>query len=177
MPQPVNAPLCHLPVTEKRKCDIKVWSDRIVFSGKFLYLRQQEFYSNKGLSDTALPRNFLGMGYLSQRSYRKTLLFIISGVLMEGAKLLLDKLSELLDNANRFLQWIGQAITLPDWMNTTVNLLAVICLALGVILFFSKHKVVEISFTDKRICIPQKSITHAEYTELYHTIKELKQRN
>lgn len=166
----------HLPATENRKCDIKVMGDRIDFSGQFLYLKDKEFYPNRGQSDTALVCNFLGMGYLSQRSYRKTLLFLVSGVTLEAAKLVLDKASELADKANDALQWFDWELVLPGWMNITVNLLALICLIFGAILFFSKKRVLEISFTDKRICIPRNAISDSEYAKLYQTIKTLRQK-
>lgn len=146
----------------------------MTFSGQFLYLKEKEFYQNHGQSDTAFLSNFLGIGYLNQRSYRKTIAFIVSGMIMQGVKLTVDKLSELADQANSFLQWIGHAVELPSWLNYTVNLLAAVCLIMGVALFFSKKKVVEISFTDKRICIPQKSLSNAEYAGLYQAVKALK---
>ena len=84
----------------------------------------------------------------------------------------LGYLTEGVDKINSYLQWMGHSISLPDWMNTTMNVLAVICLLLGLVLFFSKKKVIEISFTDKRICVPQKSMTVNEYQTLYQTIMQ-----
>jgi hypothetical protein len=169
-----NIPLYHLPVTDKRKCDITVLQDKVVFSGKFYYLKDKEFCKNKKQTETAYLRNYLGMGYLSQRSYRKTLWFIVVGTVMELAKLALDKITELVDKANDYLKWIDRSITLPEWMNNTVNALAIICLILGIVLFFSEKKVIEISFTDKRICVPQKSMSKSEYNMLYQSIQNAK---
>lgn len=169
-----NTPLHHLPVSDARKCDIAVWQDKVVFSGKFYYLKDKEFHKNKKPTETAYLRNYLGMGYLSQRSYRKTLWFIVGGTVMELVKLALDKITELVDKANDYLKWVDRSITLPEWMNNTVNILAIICLILGLILFFSKKKVIEISFTDKRICVPQKSMSKSEYNMLYQSIQNVK---
>lgn len=169
-----NASLYQLPVTDKRKCDITVLRDKVVFSGKFYYLQDKEFYKNKEPTETAYLRNYLGMGYLSRRSYRKTLWFIVGGTVMELAKLALDKITELVDKANDYLKWVDRSITLPEWMNNTVNALAIICLILGIVLFFSKKKVIEISFIDKRICVPQKSISKSEYNMLYQSIQNAK---
>ena len=168
---PNNVPLYHLPITEKRKYDITVCQDRIVFTGNFFYLKDKDFYKNTQQTDTGILRNYLGMGYLSQRSYRKTLLFLIGGTILELAKLALDKLTDLVDKANDYLQWFDRSISLPEWMNNTVNALAILCILLAVVLFFSKKKVIEISFTDKRICVPQKSMSPKEYHTLYQTIK------
>lgn len=164
-------PLYHLGITKKRKCDITIWQDRIVFSGEFFYLRNKEFYKSKGQADTAFLRNFLGMGYLSQRSYRKTLLFLIIGTILELAKIVLDKLTDFANKANDYLEWFDRSISLPEWLNSTVNILAILCILFGVILFFSKKKMIEISFTDKRICVPQRCMSQVEYNMLYQAIK------
>lgn len=55
-----------------------------------------------------------------------------------------------------------------------MNALAVICVLSAVALFFSKKKVIEISFTDKRICVPQTSLTRSEYIMLYQSIMNAK---
>lgn len=167
-------PLYYLPVTDKRKCAIAVYRDRVVFSGKFLYLRDKEFYGNKGKTDSALPGNFLGMGYLRQFSYRKMLLFVVGGTALELLKLALEKLAELADKINDYLKWIGQEVSVPEWMDNSLNVMAVVCILLGLLLLFSKKKVVEISFTDKRICVPEKSLSAGEYATLYRRIKETK---
>lgn len=163
----------HLPITNKRKCDIKVYSQYIVFEGNFMYLKDKEFYRNKQPKDTVFIKNFLGMGYLKKRSYKKCIVFILGGSVLSVIKTIIDKLSELVDKANTILQWIGQSVTLPEWMNITLNMVAAICLLLGVLFFFSKKKVVEISFTDKRICIPQKSLSNAEFAKLYQSLEQL----
>lgn len=164
----------HLPVTDKRSCEIALYRDRIVFSGKFLYLRDKEFYGNKGKTDSALPGNFLGMGYLRQFSYRKTLLFVVGGTALELLKVALEKLAELVDKINDYLKWIGQSVSVPDPINNSLNVLAVLCILFGLLLLFSKKKVIEISFTDKRICVPEKSLSAAEYAMLYRRIKEVR---
>lgn len=169
-----NTLFYHLPATDKRKCDIAVWQDKVVFWGKFYYLKDKEFCKNKKSTETAYLRNYLGMGYLSQRSYQKTLWFILGGTVMELVKLALDKITEFVDKVNDYLKWIDRSITLPEWMNNTVNVLAFICLILGIVLFFSKKKVIEISFTDKRICVPQKSMSKSEYNMLYQSIQNAK---
>lgn len=166
-----SAPLYYLAITDKRKCDIAVWQDRIVFSGRFYYLINKEFCRNRKQTEIAFLCNYLGMGYLNQRSYRKTLMFLLGGTVLELAKFALDKLTDFVDKANDYLKWIDRSIGLPEWMGNTVNALAILCLLLAVILFFSKKKVIEISFTDKRICVPQNSMTQSEYSMLFQAIK------
>lgn len=164
----------HLPMSDNRNYDIKVYTRQLIINGSFWYLKDKEFYRNSNNSDSANIQNFLGMGYLNKRSYRKTIIFVLGGTILETVKMIVDKLSDLVNKANNYLQWVGHEISLPEWLNNTVNVLAIICMILAVIPFFSKKKVVEISFTDKRICIPQKSMSNREYMELYQVIQTLR---
>lgn len=164
----------HLPMSDNRNYDIKVYAKQLIITGSFWYLKDKEFYRNSNNSDNANIQNFLGMGYLNKRSYRKTIIFVLGGTILEAVKMVVDKLSDLVNKVNNYLQWIGHEICLPEWLNYTVNVLAIICLILAVTLFFSKKKVIEISFTDKRFCIPQKSMSNKEYMELYQIIQTLR---
>ncbi len=164
--------LYHLPLSENRECDICVYPDHVTFHGKFWYLVNKEFVNPHKDQESAQIQNFLGLGYLTKRSYRKCVLFVVSGFLLQLVKLVIDKLTEGVDKINTYLQWVGHSISLPAWMNVTMNVIAVICLLLGLVLFFSKKKVIEISFTDKRICVPQKSMSASEYQTLYQTIMQ-----
>lgn len=167
--------LYHLPTIANRFCDIQVFSDHVTFSGKFWYLRDKDFYRNRGKSETALIKDFLGMGYLTKRSYRQTIIFVFGGTFLEIVKAVVDQLSEWVDKANDYLKWIDHTIALPEWIDTTVNVISFLCLALGIALFFSKKKVIEISFTTKRICIPQKSLSADEFQKLRGIIKSRKE--
>lgn len=164
--------LYQLSPADHRKYCLKVYQDRLTVDGRFWYLKDKEFISQNG-NATALLHNYIGMGYLAKRSYRKTLAFVFGGVILGVINLIIEKLSDLADRANTFLRWIGEAVTLPDWMTYLLYGTMVICIILGILLFFSKKKVVEISFTDKRICIPRNSLADAEYAGLYRTIKNL----
>ncbi|MCM1025054.1 MAG: hypothetical protein NC432_01375 [Roseburia sp.] len=93
---------------------------------------------------------------------------------MEILKAIVDTVSGWIDKANNYLQWIDREISLPDGVNIAMNTLAVICLLLAVMYLFSKKKVIEISFVDKRICVPEKSMSQQEYSMLYHNIVNAK---
>lgn len=164
----------HLPLNDKRKCEITVYADRVFFSGEFWYLRDKEFYRSRAKQDCGLIKNFLGMGYLAKRSYRKTILFVLAGVILELVKVAVDKVTEWLDAANGYLGWLDKSLALPGWVGIVMNVLVGLCLAAGIVLFFSKKKVIEISFTDRRICVPQKSMTQREYQMLYQSILRMK---
>lgn len=155
---------------DHRKYRLNIYQDRLTIDGQFWYLKDKEFVTQNGTA-TALLHNYIGMGYLNKRSYRKTLAFVFGGVILGAINSLIDKLGELADKANSVFRWIGQTFTLPEWLDYILNITIVICIVLGILLFFSKKKVVEISFTDKRICIPQSSLSNAEYAGLYQVIK------
>ncbi len=169
-----NSLLYRLAENNNRNYRITVNRKDIQFAGEFWYLKKKEFVKCPGGKETALSQNFLGMGYLSKRSFRKTLLFVLAGSALEVVKLVIDKLTEWIDKANDYLQWIDRSISLPGWMNVTMNIMAIICILIGTALLFSKKKVIEISFTDKRICVPAKSMTSQEYNTLYQSIVNAK---
>jgi hypothetical protein len=158
----------------KRHYSITVNREEVLFTGNFWYLQEKEFVRCKSKSEKAWINNFLGMGYLAKRSPRKCILFVVGASLLELVKTIIDKLTEWIDKANNYLQWIDRSISMPEWLNYTMNTLAIICAVLAVVYFFSKKKVIEISFTDKRICVPQNSMTNNEYHMLYQSILNAK---
>lgn len=164
----------YLSPNEKRFYSVKVFSDNILFEGKFWYLRNKEFYRCRTGKETAFIKNYIGMGYLAKRSYKKCIAFILGGTILEFMKTIFDKLSEWADKANEYLKWIDKSIELPEWMTYSMNAMAGLCIILGVIFLFSKKKVVEISFLDKRICVPQSSMSQMEYNKLHQQIMALK---
>ncbi len=72
------------------------------------------------------------MSYLAKRSFKKTLLFVLAGSILEVVKVIIDKLSDWVDKANDYLRWIDRSISLPDWMNTTMNIIAILCILMSV---------------------------------------------
>lgn len=169
-----NQILYKLTENDKRSYSIMVSKELFSIVGEFWYLKDKEFVKCKSKQEKAFIDNFLGMGYLAKRSFKKCLLFVCAGTILEIVKAVIDKISEWIDKANEYLQWIDMSISLPEWVNNTMNTLAIICILLAVILFFSKKKVIEISFTDKRICVPQKSMSQSEYNMLYQSIQQAK---
>lgn len=169
-----NQLLYKLTENSHRKYCITVNRRDIYFAGKFWYLKNKEFVRCKNKKENALIQNFVGMGYLEKRSFRNCILFVITGSLLEVVKLIINKISEWIDKANNYLQWIDKTISMPEWMNYTLDTLTVICVLIGIVLFFSKKKVIEISFTDKRICVPQRSMSKSEYNMLYQSIQNAK---
>lgn len=159
-----NQLLYKLTENAGRNYTITVNRENVLFTGYFWYLKDKEFIKSHGSDESALVKNFIGIGYLAKRSFKKCLMFVIAGSVLEVVKMIIDKLTE----------WVDKSISLPEWMNYTMNALAILCILFAVSLFFSKKKVIEISFTDKRICVPQKSMTDSEYNMLYQSIMKAK---
>lgn len=159
-----------------RHYSISVNRENLIISGKFWHLKDKEFVRCKSKQDLASIKNFLGMGCLNKRSFKKCLLFIIGGSILEVVKMIVDKLTEWIDSINNYLQWIDRSISLPEWIDNTMNILAGICILLAVVFFFSKRKMIELSFTDKRICVPQESMSKNEYNLLYQSIQNAQKR-
>lgn len=163
-----------LSPNNNRKYEITVDDEALIIKGDFWNLVNKEFTKNPNKIDRALLKDFLGIGYLSKRSFRRCMIFLIAGSALEIFKFIIDKITEVIDKINDYLDWINQSISMPDWVNITMNTMAVICLLLAVWAFFSKKKVIEISFTSKRICVPQGSMTSTEYNALYQNILKSK---
>ncbi len=171
-PKAAEQVLFRLTGTENRNYEIAVSESSFTIDGDFMYLRDRDIYAAKTKWDTARLKDFMGMGYLSKRSYRKTLIFVFGGSALELLKQIIDKISDWADKANDYLQYVDKSVSTPDWMSYVLNIAAGICILFGVVLFFSKKKVIEISFLDKRFCVPQNSMTMQEYNMLYSSIKE-----
>lgn len=167
-------PIYHLQITEKRKCDIKVFSDKVVFDGSFWLLKDKDFYRNKSKTEIVNPKDFIGMGYLKKRSYRKVLILVFAGTVFEGVKFVVDKLNDIVGKLNDYLEWFNTSVKLPIWIEYIMNGATIVCFLLAIIYFFSKKKVIEISFTNKRICIPEKSLTSHEFVGLRESILKCK---
>lgn len=167
----LNQRLYRLLPNSERSYSITVNRDNVLFSGTYWYLKDKEFVKCQNGQETALIQNYLGIGYLEKRSPKKCIWFVLVGTVLELIKMVIDKLTEWVDEANNYLQWFDRTISLPDWLNYTMNTVAVVCIIMAIIFFFSKKKVIEISFTDRRICVPQKSMTRDEYNALYRSIQ------
>ena len=106
--------LYRLDPNRQRSYSILVNGEEVMFSGDFWYLKNKEFVKCRNRQEMAQTRNFLGMGYLAKRSFKKCILFLLAGSALEIVKMIIDKLTEWVDKANDYLQWIGQSISLPE---------------------------------------------------------------
>ena len=169
-----NQLLYRLAPNNERSYSITVNRDKVLFDGDFWYLQDKEFVKCRDKKDIALIQRFLGMGYITKRSPKKCIMFVLVGTVLEVVKMIFDKIAEWVDKANEYLQWFEQTISLPNWMSYTINIIAFICILSAIALFLSKKKVIEISFVDKRICVPHNSMSTNEYNMLYQSIQNAK---
>lgn len=170
----INQTLYKISKNSQRAYSISVNKDNVLFEGDYWYLRDKEFIKCRNKKDIEPLQKFLGVGYLSKRSPKKCIMFVFIGAVLEVTKLIIDRITEWIDKINEYLQWFEQSISLPVWINYTMNIIAFVCILSGVALFFSKKKVIEISFVDKRICVPQNSMSINEYNMLYQSIQHAK---
>lgn len=161
----------HLPKTKERNCDIKVYEDRVEVEGEFWNLREKEFYKNPSQKDVAYIRDFIGMGYLKKRSHKKGIFFVICAAILEVLHIILDKIGDI---SNGF-HLMGMELYVPVWIENSVNVMLVIAGIFAIMYLFSQKSVIEISFLNKRICIPRKCLTNNEFQNLYATLLRLKQ--
>lgn len=169
-----NQTLYIINKNRQRTYCITVNRDSVLFEGDYWYLKDKEFVKCRNKQDVVSIQKFLGLGYLTKRSPKKCIMFVFIGGVLEVTKLIIDKITEWIEKINEYLQWFEQSISLPVWINYTMNIIALVCILSGVALFFSKKKVIEISFVDKRICVPQNSMSINEYNMLYQSIQHAK---
>lgn len=55
----MNTNKLYLPINEKHLCDIKAFSDKITFEGKFWYLKNKEFYRYHTYKEAAFLKTLL----------------------------------------------------------------------------------------------------------------------
>ncbi|MDO4188323.1 MAG: zinc ribbon domain-containing protein [Lachnospiraceae bacterium] len=137
-----------LPRNERRLYEISVENGVFSIEGDFLYLDNMDFYSSNGCVDGAPVSDYIGIGFLSKRSYRKVLIFFIAGTIFTFFKNVLD-----------YLDKFGVSLR-P--VTVIYYILMGICIYNLVKILLDKKKVIEISFIGKRFAIPQSSINDEE---------------
>lgn len=148
---------------ESRKYDICISNGLFSISGDFWYLKDKNFYSSKGAQDTARTSDYIGCGYITKRSYRKCIEFVVWAVLFNVIKNIID--------------FICKFAETPKPLLIIYYIVIAIC-AFNIIRYFlDKKKIVDISFMNKRFAIPQNSINDRELHELKEAINKSKNLN
>ncbi len=161
-----------IPLSTEHPWGVVITDNDFIIQGSFSYLVDKEVIKSKVQSDRADLRSFLGINYFSSRSYKKCILFVLIGSLLECFNFILGKLNDLAEKANTVLNLFDKSVSLPEWLNYSLNIIAAVTVLAGIVFLFSAKKVVEISFAGKRFCINKKNITDGEFHYILNGIKE-----
>ena len=147
---------------KKKACTIQVTEEQFIIQGDFYFLVNKEFYKSKAGKDNCSVKEYMGLGTLQKRSPKKTLFFLAFAVILEFVDMLAGKINDIFFFTN------------TDWTSYIVNTVAFLCVTAGIIAFFSKKKVIEISFLSKRICVDEKLFAEDDINRLHRLMMKLK---
>lgn len=147
---------------KKKHCTVQVTEEQFNIQGDFYFLVNKEFYKSKARKDSCPVKEYMGLGALRKRSPKKTLFFLALAVVLEFVDMLAGKIEDIFFFAN------------TDWTSYIVNTVAILCVIVGIIAFFSKKKVIEISFLSKRICVDEKLFAEDDINKLHLLMLKLR---
>ena len=146
----------------KKHCSIQVSDTDFMIKGNFYYLINKEFRSVKNGNDECSIKEYMGLGSLRKRSPKKLIQFIVLACILE----LFDTIAGKMGDYLFFMD--------TDWTSYFVNAAAILCVIQGVRLFFSKKKVIEISFLSKRFCVDETLFRNEDMTRLHKMLLKLR---
>ena len=145
-----------------KQCSISISEDTFLIEGDFYYLQSKEFYPVKNGKDSCPIKEYMGLGTLRKRSPKKLMQFVIIACILEVVNAIAGKISD-------YLFFVD-----TSWTSYFVNTLALLCLIQGLRLFFSKKKVIEISFLTKRICVDENMFCKDDINKLNQIMMQLR---
>ena len=148
--------------SNKKNCRISVTETDFCIEGDFYYLVNKEFRPVKNGRDTCSIKEYMGLGNLRKRSPKKLVQFVIFACILE----LFNTIAGKLDDYLFFLD--------TDWTSWFVNAAAVLCIIQGLRLFFSKKKVIEISFLSRRFCVEEHLFRDEDMNKLHQILLKLR---
>lgn len=146
----------------KKNCSISISDDCFMIEGDFYYLLNKEFRSVKNSRDTCSIKEYMGTGNLRKRSPKKLMQFVVLAFILELLNTIAGKIGD-------YLFFMD-----TDWTSYFVNTAAILCLIQGLRLFFSKKKVIEISFLSKRFCVDEKLFRDEDIDRLHQILIKLR---
>lgn len=149
-------------ISDKKPCCIRVSDADFIIEGDFYYLVNKEFRPVKNGRDTCSIKEYMGLGTLRKRSPKKLIQFIILASILE----LFDTIAGKIEDYLFFME--------TDWTSYFVNAAAILCVIQGLRLFFSKKKVIEISFLSKRFCVDEKLFRNEDIDRLHQILIKLR---
>ncbi len=147
---------------DKKHCSIQVSDTEFMIKGNFYYLINKEFRPVKNGNDKCSIKEYMGLGSLRKRSPKKLIQFIVLACILE----LFDTIAGKMGDYLFFMD--------TDWTSYFVNAAAILCVIQGVRLFFSKKKVIEISFLSKRFCVDERLFRNEDINRLHQMLLRLR---
>ncbi len=147
---------------DKKHCSIQVSDTEFMIKGNFYYLINKEFRPVKNGNDKCSIKEYMGLGSLRKRSPKKLIQFIVLACILE----LFDTIAGKMGDYLFFMD--------TDWTSYFVNAAAILCVIQGVRLFFSKKKVIEISFLSKRFCVDERLFRNEDINRLHQMLLKLR---
>lgn len=148
--------------TGKKECVISVSEDTFHIEGDFYYLQNKEFCTVKNGNASSPVREYMGLGSMRKRSPKKLIQFVVIACILELLNVVAGKLAD-------YLFFID-----TSWTAIPVNIVAILCLIQGLRLFFSKKKVIEITFLSKRFCVDENVFQNEDISRLNEVLKKLR---
>lgn len=149
-------------ISDKKQCRIRVSDSDFIIEGDFYYLVNKEFRPVEKGRDTCSIKEYMGLGSLRKRSPKKLIQFVMLACTLE----LFDTIAEKLGDYLFFMN--------TDWTSYFVNAAAILCVIQGLRLFFSKKKVIEISFLSKRFCVDEKLFRNEDIDRLHQILIKIR---
>lgn len=147
---------------KKKSCSIQITEEQFSIQGDFYYLANKEFYRAKNKVGNCPVKEYLGLSSLRKRSPKKTLSFLVLAVLLEFIDTLAGKISDIFFFAD------------TSWTSYMVNTAVLLCVIFGIVAFFSKKKVIEISFLSKRFCVDENLFAEEDINKLDNILLKLR---
>ncbi|MBD5480119.1 MAG: hypothetical protein HDR14_12665 [Lachnospiraceae bacterium] len=149
-------------ISNKKKCGITVTDTDFCIAGDFYYLVNKEFRPVKNGRDICSIKEYMGLGSLRKRSPKKLIQFVVLACILELFNTIAGKMGD-------YLFFMD-----TDWTSYFVNAAAILCVIQGLRLFFSKKKVIEISFLSKRFCVDEKLFRNEDIDRLHQILIKLR---
>ena len=147
---------------DKKHCSIQVSDTEFMIKGNFYYLINKEFRPVKNGNDKCSIKEYMGLGSLRKRSPKKLIQVIVLACILELSDTIAGKMGD-------YLFFMD-----TDWTSYFVNAAAIHCVIQGVRLFFSKKKVIEISFLSKRFCVDERLFRNEDINRLHQMLLKLR---
>lgn len=146
----------------KKQCSIQVTDELFFIQGHFYYLVNKEFRKPQVASGNCSVKEYLGLSTLHKRSPKKTLFFLAFAMVLEAVNTIAGKISDIFFFAD------------TSWTDYIVNAVVILCVLLGIRAFFSKKKVIEISFLSKRFCVDETLFAEDDIDKLDRVLMKLR---